>query len=31
MEIGTGIQAILALYLSNLKDFNVGISDGRDL
>jgi hypothetical protein len=31
MMIGTGIQAILRFCLRNLKDCNVGITDGRDL
>jgi hypothetical protein len=29
--IGTGVQAILRLCLSNLRGCNVGIADGRDL
>jgi hypothetical protein len=31
MKIGTGFQAILRFCFSNLKECNVGISDGRDL
>jgi hypothetical protein len=31
MKIGTGIQAMLRLCLRNLRGFNVGISDGKDL
>jgi hypothetical protein len=31
MKIETGVQAILMFCLRNLKDFNVGITDGRDL
>jgi hypothetical protein len=27
MDIGTGVQAILRFGLSNLRDFNVGITD----
>jgi hypothetical protein len=31
MKIGTGIQAILRFYLSNVKGCNVRVTDGRDL
>jgi hypothetical protein len=31
MKVGTGIQAILRFYLSNLRGCNVGITDGRHL
>jgi hypothetical protein len=31
LNIGTGVQAILRFCLSNLKGYNVGITDGRDL
>jgi hypothetical protein len=30
-EIDTGIQAMLKFGLINLRDCNVGVSDGRDL
>jgi hypothetical protein len=31
MNIGTDVQAILRLYLRNLRGCNFGIMDGRDL
>jgi hypothetical protein len=31
IEIGTGVQAILRLYLRNVRGFSVGITDGMDL
>jgi hypothetical protein len=31
MEIGAGVQAILKLYLRNLRDCNIGITEVRDL
>jgi hypothetical protein len=31
MKIVTGVQAILTIYLINLRGCNVGITDGRDL
>jgi hypothetical protein len=31
MKIGRGIQAILRFCLNNLRGYNVGITDGRDL
>jgi hypothetical protein len=31
MKIGTGVQALLRVFLSNLKDCNVDITDDRDL
>jgi hypothetical protein len=31
MEIGKDFEGILRLYLSNLKGWNIGITDGRDL
>jgi hypothetical protein len=31
MKIGTGVQAIVTIYLGNLKGSNVGIIDGRGL
>jgi hypothetical protein len=31
MKIGTGVQAILRIFLSNLKDCNVDNTDSRDL
>jgi hypothetical protein len=31
MKIGTGVQAVLRIFLRNLRGFNVGITDGRDL
>jgi hypothetical protein len=31
ITIGSGVQAILRFYLSNLISCNVGITDGRDL
>jgi hypothetical protein len=31
MKIGTGIQAILRFCLRNMRGYNVGITDGRDL
>jgi hypothetical protein len=31
MKIGTDVQAILRIYLSNLKACDVGITGGRDL
>jgi hypothetical protein len=30
-KTGTGVQAILKLYLRNLRGYNVGITDGKDL
>jgi hypothetical protein len=30
-RIFTGVQAILRFHLSNLRDFNVGFTDERDL
>jgi hypothetical protein len=30
-KLGTGVQAILRLCLSNLNGCDVGINDGRDL
>jgi hypothetical protein len=30
-EIDTGIQAILRLVLINLRDCNVGVTDGKEL
>jgi hypothetical protein len=31
MKIGTGVQAILRLFLRNLNGCNVGITEGRNL
>jgi hypothetical protein len=31
MNICTGVQAILRMFLSNLKGCNVGNTDGRDI
>jgi hypothetical protein len=31
MKTGTGVQAILRFCLRNLRGYNVGIADGRDL
>jgi hypothetical protein len=31
MKIGTGVQAILRFCFRNLRDCNVGVTDGRDL
>jgi hypothetical protein len=31
MKICTGVQAVLRIRLRNLRGFNVGITDGRDL
>jgi hypothetical protein len=31
MTIATGVQAILWVWLRNLRGCNVGITDGRDL
>jgi hypothetical protein len=31
MKFGTGVEAILRLCLSNLKDCSAGLIDGRDL
>jgi hypothetical protein len=31
MKIGTGVQAILRLYLRNLRGYNVDITGGKDL
>jgi hypothetical protein len=31
MKIGTGVQAILRFYLRNLRSYDVGITDVRDL
>jgi hypothetical protein len=31
MKVGTGIQAILRFYLSNLNCCNVDVTDGRGL
>jgi hypothetical protein len=31
MKIGSGVQAILRFCFRNLRCFNVGITDGRDL
>jgi hypothetical protein len=31
MKTGTGVQAILRVFVSNLKGCNAGITDGRDL
>jgi hypothetical protein len=31
MKIGAGVQAILRFYLRNLRVYNVGITDVRDL
>jgi hypothetical protein len=31
MKLGTGVQAVLRFYHSNLNGCNVGISKGRDL
>jgi hypothetical protein len=31
IKIGSGIQAILSVYLSNLRGSNSGITDGRNL
>jgi hypothetical protein len=31
MKIATGVQAILRFCLSNLRGYNVGIIEGRDL
>jgi hypothetical protein len=31
MNNGTGVQALLRFSLRNLRDCNVGITDGRDL
>jgi hypothetical protein len=30
MTVGTGVQAILRFYLSNLRGSNVDITEGRD-
>jgi hypothetical protein len=30
MKIGTGFQAILKFCLRNLRDYNVGITDGKE-
>jgi hypothetical protein len=31
IKIGSGVRAILSSCLRNLRGFNVGITDGRDL
>jgi hypothetical protein len=31
MEIGSGVEGILRFNFSNLKGWNIGIIDGRDL
>jgi hypothetical protein len=31
MKIGTGVEAMLRLCLRHMRDYNVGITDGRDL
>jgi hypothetical protein len=31
MKIGTGVQAILTLCLRNMRAWDVGIIDGKDL
>jgi hypothetical protein len=31
MEIGTGVQAILWVFLRNLRGCNVGITEGRGI
>jgi hypothetical protein len=31
MKFGTGIQPMLRFCLNNLRDCNVGVTDGRDL
>jgi hypothetical protein len=31
MKIGEGVQAILKFHLSNLKCYNAGITDGKNL
>jgi hypothetical protein len=31
MKTGTDVQAILRFCLSNLRGYNVGVTDGRDL
>jgi hypothetical protein len=31
MKTGTGVQAMLRFRLGNLRDCNVGITDGTDL
>jgi hypothetical protein len=31
MKAGTGVQAILRFFLSNLRGCTVGITNGRDL
>jgi hypothetical protein len=31
VKIGTGVQAILRLYLINVRGYNVGITGGKDL
>jgi hypothetical protein len=31
IKIGSGIQAILSVYRSNLRGCNFGITDGRNL
>jgi hypothetical protein len=31
MKIGAGVQAILSFYLRNLRCYNVGITEGRDI
>jgi hypothetical protein len=30
MKIGTGVQAILRLFLRNLRGCNIGITEGRN-
>jgi hypothetical protein len=30
MKIGTGVQAILRIFLRNFTGCNIGITDGRD-
>jgi hypothetical protein len=31
MKIGTGVQAVLKLFLRNLRSCNICIADGRDI
>jgi hypothetical protein len=31
VKIGTGVQVILSFYFINLKDCNVGITEGNEL
>jgi hypothetical protein len=31
MKMGTGVQAVLRIYLNNFRRCNIGITDGRNL